>query len=105
MSIDLLSLRVGATAEKPAAAEPTSKPPGAGSQVAGEFASILRGKLDDLVDVTTESARLDRDFAAGKTENIHEVMVAAAKSGLAVETALQIRNLAVRAYTTLTQLR
>jgi flagellar hook-basal body complex protein FliE len=78
---------------------------GAGAHVAQEFGNILKEKMGDLVEVTQESARADRDFAAGKTDNIHEVMISAAKASLAVDTAVQIRNLAIRAYQSLTQLR
>lgn len=79
--------------------------PGAGAALADEFSNILDEKLGDLVSTTQDAARLQRDFAAGKTDNIHEVMIAGAKANLAVETALQIRNLALRAYQTLSQLR
>lgn len=69
------------------------------------FSSILSENLGGLVETTQDAARLQRDFAAGKTDNIHEVMIAGAKANLAVETALQVRNLALRAYQTLSQLR
>jgi len=70
-----------------------------------DFSSILSKNLGGLVETTQDAARLQRDFAAGKTDNIHEVMIAGAKASLAVETAIQVRNMALRAYTTLSQLR
>lgn len=84
---------------------PSDRKGGAGAQVVDEFSNILKEKMGDLVGVTQESARADRDFAAGKTDNIHEVMMSAAKASLAVDTAVQIRNLAIRAYQSLVQLR
>lgn len=76
-----------------------------GSDVASEFQNILSGHLKSLVKVSQHSNKMDRDFAAGKVNNVHDVMVAAARSSLAMDTAIQIRNLAVRAYQKLTQLR
>ena len=78
---------------------------GAGASLADTFSQILDEKLGDLVGATQDAARLQRDFAAGRTDNVHEVMIAGAKANLAVETALQVRNLALRAYQTLSQLR
>lgn len=102
--IDLMKL-VPPAPVKPTQAPEVAPKLGAGAHVVQEFGSILKEKMGDLVAATQESARADRDFAAGKTDNIHEVMVSAAKASLAVDTAVQIRNLAIRAYQTLTQLR
>ncbi len=106
MKLDLMKLRAEAPLE-PASTRTASvvreRPPGA--QLAEGFKSLLDEKIQDLAGITTDSARMDRDFAAGKTDNVHEVMVAAAKSSMAIDTAVQIRNLAVRAFNALTQLR
>jgi flagellar hook-basal body complex protein FliE len=102
--LDLMKLVPSAT-ERPAESPLTTPKMGAGAHVVQEFGSILKEKMGDLVAATQESARADRDFAAGKTDNIQEVMISAAKASLAVDTAVQIRNLAIRAYQTLTQLR
>lgn len=92
-------------AERAGSARPAQVKIGAGAQVVDDFRKLYHEQLAGLVDVTTHSDRLDRAFAAGKTDNIHEVMVAAAQSSLALETAMQVRNIAVRAFQTLTQLR
>lgn len=76
-----------------------------GASLIGDFQKILGEKLGDLVGATGEAAKMQREFAAGKTDNIHEVMIAGAKANLAMETAMQVRNLALRAYTQLSQLR
>jgi flagellar hook-basal body complex protein FliE len=108
MTLDLMKLVPSAPAresDKPSIRRSTVVGGGAGSVVAEDFKSLFKEKLGALVDVTQESSRLTRDFAAGKVDNIHEVMISAAKSGLAIDTALQIRNLAIGAYQKLSQLR
>lgn len=105
MRVDLHDLvpRARETADDPG---PSVKPArGSGADLIGEFEKILRSEMNDLVAVTQEESRLNRDFAAGKVDNVHEVMTAAAKANLAMETAIQIRNLAVRGFQRLTQLR
>ncbi|RMH56223.1 MAG: flagellar hook-basal body complex protein FliE [Candidatus Hydrogenedentota bacterium] len=82
-----------------------SAPPKPGAELVQEFGKILGEKLESLIDVTQTSERMARDFAAGKVENLHEVMIAGAKADLAIETAVQVRNLAVRAYQNLTTMR
>ena len=110
MSMDLLKMTarlpeaMGEHAAGGAGAKP-SVPLGAGAQVASDFGKLFQENVNSLVDVTAHSDRLDRAFAAGQTDNIHEVMVAAAQANMALETAMQVRNIAVRAYQTLTQLR
>lgn len=76
-----------------------------GPDLADEFANVLAAKMRDLADLQRESARLDRALAAGEAVEIHQVMIAAAKAGLAMDLAVQIRNLALRAYTQVTQIR
>lgn len=103
MSIDLLKL----TPQPRPTEEPTPKSSSSasGAGLAGEFEKIFGEQMQNLIDITQKSERLDRDFAAGKTDNINAVMVAGAEAGLAIETALQVRNMALRMYQTLTQLR
>lgn len=105
MSVDLLKLVPQARKESAAMPAAAKAEPGTGASIIEEFHAIFSEKMKDLVDATSTSDRLDRDLAAGKTDNIHEVMIAASKAGLAVETAMQVRNMALRAYQTLTQLR
>jgi flagellar hook-basal body complex protein FliE len=45
-----------------------------------------------------ESDQLARDFATGKNNNIHEVMIASEKAGISMRFLLQIRNKLLDAY-------
>jgi len=45
-----------------------------------------------------QSKAVAEDFAAGKTDNIHEVMIAAQKADIAIQFTLQIRNKILDAY-------
>ncbi len=51
-----------------------------------------------------ESDRLTEDFATGKNNNIHEVMIAAEKADLSLRFLLQIRNKLLDAYQEITRM-
>lgn len=99
--IDLLDLTPRPPVEAGRAAAPAARGPDLGD----EFARILAEKVGEMNDLQRESARLDRALAAGEAVDIHQVMIAAAKANLALDLAVQVRNLALRAYTQVTQIR
>ena len=51
-----------------------------------------------------ESDKLTEDFATGKNNNIHEVMIAAEKADLSLRFLLQIRNKLLDAYQEITRM-
>jgi flagellar hook-basal body complex protein FliE len=98
--VDLIDLT-----PRPAEPDRSGAPPSRGPDLGEEFGRILSLKMKDLNDLQRESARLDRALAAGEAVDIHQVMIAAAKAGLALDLAVQVRNAALRAYTQVTQIR
>lgn len=56
------------------------------------FGEYFNDALDKTNKLKLESDNLTDDFAVGKTENIHEVLIAAEKASLAMDFTLQIRN-------------
>lgn len=77
--------------------ETLDKQDGAGS-VSIPFADYLKQALDSTNDLLVSSEKLADDFAAGKTDNIHDVTLAAEKADLALQFTLQIRNKIMDAY-------
>ena len=67
--------------------------------VAVPFADYLSQALDNTNSLLMESENIADEFAAGKTDNIAEVMVAAEKADVALQFTMQIRNKILDAYT------
>ncbi|HOQ06573.1 MAG TPA: flagellar hook-basal body complex protein FliE [Clostridiales bacterium] len=63
------------------------------------FADYLKDALYRTNDLLLEADRLADDFAAGRTDNIHQVMLAGEKANIALQFTLQIRNKLLDAYT------
>ncbi|WP_010249089.1 flagellar hook-basal body complex protein FliE [Acetivibrio cellulolyticus] len=66
--------------------------------VEGSFANYLKDALTNVSNLEKESTALTEDFAAGKTDNIHQVMIAAEKADVALQFTMQIRNKIMDAY-------
>ena len=62
------------------------------------FQNTLSELVADVDSQLKESDRLSEDFAIGKNNNIHEVMIASEKAGLSLKFLLQIRNKLLEAY-------
>ena len=63
-----------------------------------EFGKVLGSALGEVNDLDKESGRQLELLAAGKSENVHEVMMAVQKSKIAMDFTIAIRNKAVEAY-------
>ena len=62
------------------------------------FQNTLSELVTDVDNQLKESSRLTEDFALGKNNNIHEVMIASEKAGLSLKFLMQIRNKLLDAY-------
>lgn len=62
------------------------------------FSDFLNGAIQQVSDLQNQSDQLNEDFALGKTDNIHQVMIAAEKADMALQFTVQIRNKILDAY-------
>ena len=62
------------------------------------FQNTLSGLISDVDAQLKETDQLTQDFAMGKNNNIHEVMIASEKAGISLKFLLQIRNKLLDAY-------
>ena len=62
------------------------------------FAEYLKGALKEVNALQNESDRQNALLAAGRVEDISQVVVAAKKAELALQLNLQLRNKATQAY-------
>lgn len=66
--------------------------------VESSFANYLKDALTKASDLEKESTALTESFAAGNTDNIHQVLIAAEKAQVALQFTMQIRNKIMDAY-------
>lgn len=62
------------------------------------FQNTLSKLVTDVDNQIKESDRLSEEFAIGKNNNIHEVMIASEKAGISLKFLMQIRNKLLDAY-------
>ena len=63
-----------------------------------EFRDIFKSFVSQVNNQMTEADKMTEDFAVGKKNNIHEIMIATEKADLSFRFLLQIRNKLLEAY-------
>lgn len=63
-----------------------------------EFKDTLNELMSQVNSQVQEADKMTDDFALGKTDSLHEVMVATEKSSISLSFLLQIRNKLLEAY-------
>ncbi len=62
------------------------------------FSDFLNNSINKVSNLQNEAEKLNQAFAIGKTDNIHQVMIASEKAEMALQFTLQIRNKIMDAY-------
>ncbi len=62
------------------------------------FSDYLYQALDEVNRLQLDAQRQMDDFAAGRTDNIHQVMIAIEKADIALQLTVQVRNKIIDAY-------
>ncbi|SFL78075.1 flagellar hook-basal body complex protein FliE [Halanaerobium salsuginis] len=62
------------------------------------FADFLKEKLGEVNNLQKNSEAMTASFAAGETDNIHDVMIAAEKAKIAVNLTTAVQNKVIDAY-------
>ena len=77
--------RSGETAQTPAKAQ-------------SDFANTLKDTIENMNHVQTESEIKTEALAQGEIDDLHEVMIAAQKASITVETTVQVQRKMIDAY-------
>lgn len=64
----------------------------------GVFMQYLKDAMKETNKLILDSEKLVNEFAAGRTDNIHQVLIAAEKADIALQFTMQIRNKIMDAY-------
>lgn len=62
------------------------------------FGDMVTSQMEKMNNSQIQADELIQDFAAGKTEDLHQVMIAAEEARISMELAVQVRNKVVEAY-------
>lgn len=65
---------------------------------AQSFGRTLENSLKAVNDMQEDKNRMIEEFASGKTQNVHELMISLQKAGLAVNMTSAVRNKLMTAY-------
>lgn len=63
-----------------------------------EFANVLKGSLEKVNNLQGDRSKLITSFASGENQNVHELMIAMQKAGLAMNMTAAVRNKVIEAY-------
>lgn len=79
--------------------EPTTSPQELRRTEAGQsFAGMLTDAISGVDEAMKDSDQKIQDFLAGKTENVHDVMISMQRAQLSFQLMVEIRNKAIEAY-------
>lgn len=87
-----------------AASEILNKPKGqdlgSGStrEAGRSFAATIEESLSKVNEMQEEKSRMIEEFATGKNQNVHELMISLQKAGLAMDMTAAVRNKVMQAY-------
>lgn len=62
------------------------------------FQALLKENINKVNNLQLESNQLTEDFALGKTDNIHQVMIAGEKAETSMKLTLAVQNKVIDAY-------
>lgn len=62
------------------------------------FAEAIEDSLSAVNAMQTEKSRMITEFASGKSQNVHELMITLQKAGLAMDMTSAVRNKVLQAY-------
>ena len=69
-----------------------------GGQVEQSFATTLKDAINSVNVAQKDSDRKIQELATGKSQNIHETMIATEKADIALRLMVQVRNKVIEAY-------
>jgi flagellar hook-basal body complex protein FliE len=62
------------------------------------FAETIEDSLAKVNEMQADKSRMIQEFASGKTQNVHELMITLQKAGLAMDMTSAVRNKVMQAY-------
>ena len=64
----------------------------------GSFADLLSGLVNDVNGLQAKAGELKNDLLTGEAPDLHQIMIAGEKAGVAMELLIEVRNKIIEAY-------
>lgn len=64
----------------------------------GSFADMLGGLVNDVNGLQATAGELKTELIAGEAPDLHQIMIASEKAGVAMELLIEVRNKIIEAY-------
>jgi flagellar hook-basal body complex protein FliE len=74
------------------------------SEGGGTFGDLVKNAINSVNDAQTDANQKVTDFVSGKTDNVHEVMIAMEKAQLSFQLMTEVRNRLVDTYKELSRM-
>lgn len=68
------------------------------AQAQQSFSNLLKAAINEVNEVQNQSDNLTKKLAMGEPVELHQVMIAAEKASITLQTTMEIRNKVVEAY-------
>ena len=68
------------------------------AQAQNEFSQMLKNAIEEVNTAQMESDKVTEKMAMGQDVDLHTVMITSQKSGIMLQTTMEVRNKAVEAY-------
>lgn len=81
--------------KSPDKSDPVASTPG---EVLNTFGQILKDNLNQVNALQVNAEKITQSYAVGGPVELHQVMIASERAGLALELTMQIRNKLLQAY-------
>jgi flagellar hook-basal body complex protein FliE len=70
----------------------------------GKFVEVFSNMIQSVNNIQSEAARAQEQLAIGEAADLHQVMIAVEKAGIAMDLFLEVRNRLVEGYKTLIEM-
>ncbi len=91
-------MRINPLALAPAGAARTAESLAPAAEGGKSFGAVLADALGEVNRLQTDAAQASADLAAGKIQDVSEVVIATEKATIALQLTMQVRNKVVDAY-------
>lgn len=93
-----MPIRIDGAAQHPDVFRVKPEIPTQGPRQGEPFSQIIKDVIERAVEADSQAERAIYEFAAGKIDDVHDVMMAVNKANLAIQLLVQVRNGILEAY-------
>jgi flagellar hook-basal body complex protein FliE len=94
----MTDFKIGPALRPPEIFKPVPEIGGTAPKDAAGFTKVIKDVIGEAVDAEQKADQAISDFAAGKVDDVHDVVLAVGKANMAISLLVQVRNGLLEAY-------